>query len=67
MSDRCKVKIVPDEKLGFKLIIKGCETELEEIRKKTGAYTQKWVDERTEIHEWIDDEEKSSTENDEGN
>ena len=60
MTARCKMKIVPDDKLGFKLIVKGCEKELEEIREKAGDFTNKWLDEKIEYHEWSENDEEHS-------
>ena len=58
MADRCKVTIVPDDTLGFKLIIKGCEKQLEQIRKTSQPFTQRWVDEHSEYHDWSEDDEE---------
>ena len=60
MTDRCKMKIVPHDTLGFKLIVKGCEKEPEEIREKAGDFTNKWLDEKIEYHEWSENDEEHS-------
>ena len=58
MSDRCRMKMVPDDELALKIIIWGCENELEKIRENAGPYTLKWLDEKLEIHEWAEDDEE---------
>ena len=59
-NKQCKVEIKPDDKLGFKLFIKGCEKEMKEIRENSGGFTMKWLDEKIEHHEWSENEEEPS-------
>ena len=56
MTDKCRVKIIPDDKLAIKIIVWGCEKELEKIREKAGDFTNKWLDEKIEYHDWSEDE-----------
>ena len=61
-NKRCKVEIKPDDNLGLKLIIWGCEEELKAIREIAGGFTMKWLDEKIEHHEWSEnDEEPAAT------